>query len=407
MMDGCRLDFNASDDFVYPAEWEPHDAVWISFFGGPTDGISYDMVASVARDTPVKVVVPKVDFYGNSAGSLNYVVRARFREMGINQANIEIITSDSLVQTRDTGPIFLKNTNGELRIVDFLWNNYGESGAFGKPYRDSYPFDSLMAVQKGIPFIKSTIALEGGAIEVNGDGVLLQVEAVTLQRNPGMSKAMIEAELKRVLGQQRVIWLKEGLAEDPLGPTLITDNYMGSGVGGHVDAFSRFVDPHTILLAFPDSAEAAADPVKKITLDRMKVNYDILRNEKDQHGHSFTIIKVPVPDIPYSSFVVDTTQIPTSLYSFVKNNPSIEQGDTLNWVPVASYLNFFITNNVVLLPQYWRPGMPDSVKEEDEIIRGIMARFFPDREIVPIDPLILNDAGGGIHCWTQQQPAIP
>ena len=95
---------------------------------------------------------------------------------------------------------------------------------------------------------------EGGAIETNGKGTILQVESVNMHRNPTMSKELQEAELKKVLNVKKIIWLKEGAAEDPSGwGTLITENYFGIGVKGHLDVFCRFVNENTILISFPDS----------------------------------------------------------------------------------------------------------------------------------------------------------
>ena len=400
---GCHVENDDNDTYSYPAEWESHDAVWISFFGGPTDLPVYEIARSIAQYTPIKCVVPRYDYTNNVSHQLAYEVRARLTALGVDRDRLSVITTDSLVQTRDKGPIFVKNAAGKLKIVDFKWNNYGDHDTSLGP--DSYPFDSLMAAKLQIPTLRSDLVMEGGAMEVNGQGTLLQVEAVTLQRNPGRSREAIEEELKTVLGQKKVIWLKEGPAEDPHGLTLITENYLGSGVGGHVDEFARFVNANTILLAFPDSTEAANNPVKRITYERMKVNYDLLRQATDQDGNPFEIIKVPVPDAPYLSLTADTTH--PFVQTISKENPQIQHGDTLYWVPASSYLNFFVTNNMVLVPAYWQAGLPLSIKEEDEQFQAIMATYFPERAIIPINALALNDTAGGIHCWTQQQPASP
>ncbi len=402
---GCTSGSSEPAVYTLPAEWEAHDAVWVSFFGGPMDAVSLEIVKAVAASTPVKCVVPAIDFTGSPAPRLGLLVQARLEEMGVDLGNIEIIRSDSLVQTRDTGPIFVRNAAGELRVADFRWNNYGAADALADGYQDTYPFDALMAARMEIPSVRSRLALEGGAIETNGLGTLLQVESVTLQRNPGLSKAEIEEELKQALGQKKVIWLREGPAEDPHGMSLITEGYVGSGVGGHVDEFARFAGPRTILLAFPDSAEAAEDPVKQITRERMQVNYEILKNATDQDGQPFEILKMPVPDLSYEPFIADTAWTHPVFRALLDENPALRHGDTLRWVPAGSYLNFFVTNKVVLIPAYGQPGSPPSVQAEDEQVRATMQRFFPDRQIVGINAVSLNNNGGGLHCWTQQQPA--
>ena len=99
--------------------------------------------------------------------------------------------------------------------------------------------------------VKSDVVLEVGAFEVNGKGTILLASSI-LKRNPGLTQAQIEEEVLRTLGQKKVIWLKEGLAEDPLGFARITGKYWGRGAGGHTDEFVRFVNHNTILLAWVD-----------------------------------------------------------------------------------------------------------------------------------------------------------
>lgn len=398
LVTGCQSARSDAEAYYLPAEWEPQEAVWVSFFGGPMDSVSYQMVRTIARYTPVKCVIPP-------DRELAYSIEANLKAMGVDPAKIEVIKAGGIVQTRDVGPIFVRNSSGDLRIVDFGWNNYGDPDASMGPNRRSADFDSLVAARLQIPLVRSDLVMEGGAFEANGKGTLLQVEAVTLQRNPGMSKQAIEDELKRVLGQKKIVWLKEGPADDPQRMALITRKYIGQGVGGHVDEFARFVDPHTILLAIPDSAEAAHDPVKQITYDRMRVNYEILKNATDQDGKPFTIVTVPVPNVPYRPMVADTSWTHPAFHDLLQANPQIHHGDTLYWVPASSYLNYFVSNKVVLIPAYWRPGWPQAVKQRDDQFREVIHRYFPDREIISIDPYALNMNGGGLHCWTQQQPA--
>jgi agmatine deiminase len=84
-----------------------------------------------------------------------------------------------------------------------------------------------------------------------------------------------------------------------------------------------------------------------------------------------------------------------------------EVGDEINWIPAVSYLNFFITNGVVLVPRYWREGLPKREREKDEEVRSTLQQLFPDRRVVQIDAMAVNWSGGGIHCITQQQPRLP
>lgn len=397
---GCRPE---ADSYRLPAEWEPHEAVWVPFFGSPVDTVALQLVAAIAPHVHVKAVVPRVDFFGRHNPRLRYDLRAALSARGVDPGAVTWVQVDSIAQTRDKGPIFVRNPAGELQVVDFRWNNYGHPAAQYPGFEDPYPFDTMMAERLGLPTRPSSLVMEGGALEVNGQGTLLQVARTTLQRNPGLGKAAIETELKRVLGQQKVIWLEDGLAEDPLGAQQITPGYIGSGVGGHIDEFCRFVDAHTILLAMPDSAQAARDPVKRLTRKRMLVNYEILTQATDQDGQPFEVITVPMPDVPYPSFVATATQA-GPFGSLVDELPEVQPGDTLRWVPVSSYLNFFVTNGVVLVPAYGHPGASEAVREKDRRMQALLARFYPERTIVPLPSLAFNHTGGGLHCWTQQQP---
>ncbi|GAB5518580.1 MAG: agmatine deiminase family protein [Rhodothermales bacterium] len=393
LLAGC-----VEETYQMPAEWEPHDAVWITFLGGPTDAVSFEIARAVGSSGHVKAVVPALDFNGNPSHRMSYLVQARLSNLGLASEDFSLIKTDSLVQVRDTGPIFVQSPSGHLGIADFRWNNYGEFDAMAPGYQDSYPFDTMMAEELGLDTISSKMVMEGGSIDVNGKGTALQVEAVALQRNPSMDKAAIEAELARVLGQTNIIWLKDGLAEDPHALQRITEHYVGAGTGGHVDAFARFVDASTVLLAYPDSAEAANDPVKRITRVRMQENEARLQGAVDQDGQPLTVIRVPVPDVAYEPMVVDTTWWQHPYFRpLMEANPQFHHGDTLRWVPTSSYLNYFVTNGVVVMPTYGT--------EEDLEVQEILQSFYPNRRIVGIDPALLNDAAGGLHCWTQQQPA--
>jgi agmatine deiminase len=210
-----------------------------------------------------------------------------------------------------------------------------------------------------------------------------------------------------VLGVTNIIWMKKGLADDPLRYfRRISGNYVGGGTGGHTDEFVRFANPTTILLAWVDEKEKDLNPVNQINYERMNENYNILKNATDQDGASFTIVKVPLPDLISKKIVAretigDTEQtFDVTVNSFVpKEAPKV--GDSLWRVPASSYMNYLVTNGVVLLPKYSHTG---SSKEKEEQVRKIFEEQFPGRKLVFIDAMPLNWNGGGIHCSTQQQP---
>jgi agmatine deiminase len=391
-------------EFYLPAEWEPQSGVIV---GSLDDQATFEMTSQLAKETKVFCLM---------SDSNITLYSAKLKALGVNLDSIQFIhsASDFSYAQRD-GIMFMKNEKGEKKVLNFSWNMYGwyldttikDYTENDKKKRATYTALYL----KAFPYeqISSSIVNEGGAIETNGKGTILQVESVNMQRNPGMSRDRQESELKRVLNAKKIIWLKEGMAEDPSGwGTLITKNYFGIGVKGHLDEFCRFVNDSTILLAFPDSLEAANDPVKEITLQRMKVNYDILKAATDQDGRPFNIIKMPVPDVTYMTFALDTVS-KTDEIRFLSKQILFEQksfsvGDTVHFVPSSSYLNFLITNKTVFEAKYWTEGQSESSRKKDEEVKKILQQYFPAKRIFQISTAETNHSGGGLHCWSMQVP---
>ncbi len=236
-------------------------------------------------------------------------------------------------------------------------------------------------------------------------------EDVELQRNPGMTKRQLEAAFKRVLGVKKIIWLKYASVDDSqsrLTGKLPTGVYSAGGTGGHVDELCRFVNTNTIFLTFPDSVEAQNDPVTKITYERMQVNFNILKQSVDQDRKPFNIVKTPVPDFNPVEYILDSSSSNMEVKHFskrvLKKYSQFHNGDTTYFIPASSYLNFLVTNKVVLIPQYWKVGLPESTRQKDEQVKALFETYFPGRKIVQINPMGLNYLGGGIHGWTQQIP---
>jgi agmatine deiminase len=153
-----------------------------------------------------------------------------------------------------------------------------------------------------------------------------------------------------------------------------------------------------------DSLEKDNDPISKTDYDILKENLQILKMARDEKGKSFNIIVMPAPGL--SSFARKS-----ALTAKEKNTTlgkclfrDFEVGDEIYWIPALSYLNYFVTNGVVLVPRYWHVGMPESEKQKDEYVKSIYTKMFPDRNIIQINPLGANWQGGGMHCITQQQP---
>lgn len=391
-------------EFYLPAEWEPQMGVIVN---GLDDTTTFEMVSQLAKETKVFCLI---------SDSTKEFYKSKLAAVGVNLEYIQFLTSPTeFSYAQRDGIIFLKNGIGEKKLVNFAWNMYGWyfdttiKNFIDKDRIKRELYNSVQIKAFPYPVINSSMVNEGGAIESNGKGTILQVESVNMQRNPTMSKELQEAELKKVLNAKKIIWLKEGAAEDPFGNgALITENYFGIGVKGHLDEFCRFVNENTILISFPDSIEAAHDPVKKITLDRMKVNYEILKNATDQDGRPFTIIKMPVPDINYMTFALDTANKNNEI-KFLSQQILYEQkhfsvGDTVHFVPSSSYLNFLITNKTIFEAKYWMDGQPESSKAKDEKVKQILQKYFPEKRIYQINTNETNHHGGGLHCWSMQVP---
>jgi len=408
------------DKFYMPGEWEPHDAVWL---GWEDESLQFypSVVTLIKGLTPhvmVKVAV--------SSDSLLQVAKDYLKQQGVDSTKIRFyLMQGDRYWIRDHGAAFLVNTKGELAVADFSWNAYGYPGWLKEKYNDNPDsiqkylklrsekirqtgsVDSLMAVAEGAKILKTSIKHEGGAIEVNGKGTLILCEATVLQRNPERTKEEIENAFKKVLGVTNIIWLKKGLADDPLHFfRRITGHYVGGGTGGHTDEFVRFANPTTIMLAWVNEDEKDANPINKMNYERMNENLKILEQSTDQDGKPFKIIKVPLPDLLVKKVIarenIGKTEITFDMKpSSFALSEAPHDGDSLLRVPASSYMNYLVTNGVVVLPTYTYMG---SSKDKEEQVRKIFLDQFPGRQLVFLDAMPQNWEGGGIHCSTQQQP---
>jgi agmatine deiminase len=225
---------------------------------------------------------------------------------------------------------------------------------------------------------------------------------MALQRNPGKTIPEIEKELKKVTGARKIIWLKDGLAEDRIyknyGP--FYKKYFGGGANMHIDELCRFTDPGTVILPFITESDARKSPVDSINFAMLEENLAILRASTGADGKKLRIIRFPMPEPETLKY----TQVTDSSNLWEMRNWGFSTGDSIYRIPAASYMNFFVSNNVVLIPRYWVPGMPVSQLEKDDMARQLFVQLFPDREVVQIYALTVNRGGGGIHCMTHEQP---
>ena len=313
------------------------------------------------------------------------------------------------IWARDMGPIFVETNQKTMAIADFNFNSWGYADTLNIETKTEEKYDERVAKHFKLPIISSSMITEGGNREVNGKGTLITTESVEMGRNPMMTKKEMEAEYKRLLGTKKVIWLKKGLVEDDhtfLGPITTKDGtkaYTVVTTNGHVDEFVRFVNDSTILLGQVDPSELD-DPIAFENNKRMEENYQILSKATDQNSKPFTIIRMPLPGTIYN-----TMQPGDYVYDFIKtldykDGNKFPDGTTVKIMAALSYLNFIITNKVIIGQSIWREGMPQELKLKDEKAAQILQAAFPDRKVIMIDALAVNLGGGGIHCISMQQP---
>ncbi len=409
--------------FHMPSALEPHDAIWIGWEEDTTLGYApsmVDLIQVLNRKVSVKLVF--------RTEPLMLQAKEYLANWGVDSSMYTCtIMGGDRFWIRDYGAQFIVNDHGELGAVDFAYDGYGYphflQEHFGnspeingylqlleKKISETDSVDSLMASETGAVLFKSNVVFEGGAGEANGRGTLLLSEEVVFERNPGLDRKYIEREFKRVLGVSKIIWLKYGLAEDPLhSMRRVTGNYIAGGTGGHTDEFVRFANPNIILMAWIDVSEIGDNPILQMNYNRMRDNLHILETSTDQDGRPFKIIKVPMPNLVVKSVIarnkMDKYSHPLDVLTggFIPSEaPSA--GDTLLRLATSSYLNFIVTNGVVILPTYLSMGT--SLEKETQV-KHIFETQFPNHEIVFVNVMPLNWKGGGLHCSTMEQPSPP
>src|SRR3989338_7439068 len=337
--------------YFMPAEWERHDAIWLAW---PYDKTTFPDRVDKAEETYISIVKSIYQSEKINLLVLNHDVKNKIIEM-LKKENVDFNRVNFYVEDyadvwfRDYGPIFVVNRK-EKKLAMVKWN----FNAWGNKYEGlkkdtNIPYKINKKLKSQI--FEPGIVLEGGSIEVNGNGTLLTTEQCLLNknRNPDLSKKEIENYLKNYMGVRHVIWLKEGI--------------VGDDTDGHIDDIARFVNPGTVLCAYEENED---DENYKI----LKENYGILMNSTDENGNKLNVIKLPMP-------------------GFV--------GDEEGRLP-ASYANFYISNKIVLAPIFGH--------ENDKMALDIIQKYFPERKVVGINCRELVYGLGTLHCISQQQPAI-
>ena len=386
----------AAGRFTFPPDWAAHSAIWLGWSDDSTHHpVQVEMVRALILTVPVRLLV--------TSDGARVEAKAAFQAAGVPEDRVEYFVHPvSNAWIRDAGPRFL--TDGRnLAVADFAWNWYGYPEEISRGWQTRAGIDDDLARELGLPLVSSAIVAEGGALDVS-TSVILTYRQTALQRNPGLSLEKIEAEYLRLYGKERVLWLSRSPLGDLVTERPKIENYVGWGANGHVDEYARFVNDSTIVVAQIDPSERDDNPLTRADHDILAENLAELRTAVNVDGRPFRIETLPVPALRYhvrTRAVTEDDKVKDFGRVVLRQ---FAVGDEVHFVPALSYLNFVVSNGVVLVPSYWRDGLPEREREKDEEARATLERLFPDRRVVQINPLAANWGGGGMHCLTQQQP---
>lgn len=336
-----------------PAEWEPHLSTWFTW--PRPEGISfpdkYDTVPPVYAELIRQLVQVEEVNINVWNSEMEAWVKDLLRRYQTPLERVHFHHFPAYEPwCRDHGPVFLvRDGNGkhERAVVDWGYNAWGDKYP---PYDLDDAVPQHVAKLRNLPVFSPGIVMEGGSIEVNGKGTVLTTEACLLNknRNPDLSKQQIEEYLKSYLGVTKVLWLGEGI--------------VGDDTDGHIDDIARFVNPSTVVTVVEEDPQDENHELLQENLKR-------LRTMSDRDGNPLNIVELPMP----------------GLVEF--------HGQRLP----ASYANFYIANQLVLVPTYRHANDAKAI--------AILQKCFSDRRVVGVDSTELIWGLGSFHCISQQEPA--
>jgi agmatine deiminase len=344
----------SNPSYRMPAEWAPHEAVWIAWphqrddWPGKFAAIPWvyaEIVRLLAPTEQVRILV-------NDAPARRRA-RRLLKSAGIDLSCVEFFCFPTdRVWTRDSAGSFVRGDDGGLALVDWRFNAWAKYDDWGRD--DELPVRISQALQlptRSPEQAGRRVVLEGGAIDVNGEGLLLTTEECLLsdvqQRNPGITKADYETVFADHLGVRKVLWLNRGVA--------------GDDTHGHIDDLARFVGPRTVVAVVEeDSSDENYMPLQE--------NLERLRGMSDFDGRPLEVVPLPMP----ARLTFEGRRLP------------------------ASYANFYIANDRVLVPTFNDPN--------DRRALGVLAEQFTGRTVVGVHAVDLVWGLGTLHCLTQQQP---
>jgi agmatine deiminase len=342
---------NSEIMYTMPEESAPHEGTWLQWPHQYQYGTDYrnDLDETWVAMTESLIGSEKVHIVAYDSAEKSRIISI-LQTTGVSLSNIEFkILKTNDVWVRDNGPIYVTDKNNQLVIQDWGFNGWGKKAAFSNC--NTIPTQIANDQKTTVVDLNAVMINEGGAIEIDGNGTLMATKSSILNsnRNPGMTQVQAEANFKKYLGTSNFIWLEGKAGRE------ITDM--------HIDGFARFGNTNTIVTMNESDLLYWEVPQTDITT---------LYNAKDKNSKSYTFLKLPLS----------------------QNDVVTTYGKKLGYK--GSYVNYYIANTVVLVPNYNDPN--------DTKANSLIQSIYPNRKVIGIDVRNLYANGGMIHCVTQQQP---
>lgn len=338
--------------YYFPAEFAPQESMWLSWphkeasWPGKIETIFApysQFIAEVAKGQKVNINV--------ADEAMKAFALAHLEKAGadLNKIAFHLFPTND-AWCRDHGPAFLINPNAEIKKVLVKWN-YNAWGEKYPPHDLDNQIPIHIAEHLGIPCFKPGIVMEGGSVEFNGKGTLLTSTACLLNenRNPHLNQAQIEKYLCDYYGVKHILWVGDGI--------------IGDDTDGHIDDITRFVNEDTVVTVVEENK---ADENHEILAE----NLELLKKMRLENGKQLNIVELPMP----SPVIWEDQRLP------------------------ASYANFYIANEVVVVPTFR--------DKNDQKALDILTDCFPGRRVIGIDSTDIIWGLGSFHCLSQQEPFV-
>lgn len=380
-------DFKELCNYYMPAEFEPHEGCIMIWpvrpgswpYGGRAAQKAFCEVAGIIAESEKVYLLADREHVEEARTAIENAVTEKCKMSGAGCGTTEEVRKNITVLeiesddawARDVGPTFVVNRQGERIGINWEFNAWGGKvdGLYPHWEKDdkvAYRFCELLRERQ---FDAHPFVLEGGSVHSDGEGTILTTEACLLSagRNPDRSKEQIEEMLCATLGAEKIVWLPCGIYNDETNE--------------HVDNICAFVAPAEVVLAWTDDPD---DPQYAMSHACMEA----LERQRDAKGRSFVVHKLPIPKNP---ILIEEGDLDG--YEFEDGEDIREVGERL----AASYVNFYIANGSVVVPQFG--------DENDTAAVEILGKLFPNRKIRPVMARDILLGGGNIHCITQQIPS--